>query len=265
MNATKKMEVPKFTLHVGSSIKKVIAVTSGKGGVGKSTITALLAAHMKAKGFRVGVMDADITGPSIAKLFGVEQQLYASENGWIPLVSKTGIPFVSMNALLDEPDAPVLWRGPLLGGIIKQFWGEVEWGDLDVLFIDMPPGTGDVALTVFQSLPIAGVVLVTTPQTLVDMIVGKSIRMVQDLHLPILGLVENMAEFVCPDCGKIHRIFGQSHVEELAKKYSIDATVSLPLQPEWTAWCDSGDVEFLENSRLESFIEELAKDSFKIK
>ncbi len=265
MNPTKSAGVPKFVLHQGSTVKKVIAVTSGKGGVGKSTVTALLASHMKAKGLRVGVMDADITGPSIAKLFGVEQQLFASENGWVPLVSKTGIPFVSMNALLEEPDAPVLWRGPLLGGIIKQFWGEVEWGNLDVLFLDMPPGTGDVALTVFQSLPVAGVVLVTTPQSLVDMIVGKSIRMVQDLHLPILGLVENMAAFLCPDCGTSHRIFGPSHVEELAKKYSISATVTLPLQPEWTAWCDSGDVEFLDIPQVEAFVEQLIEGFYENK
>ena len=263
MSALKNPGVPKFKLSEGSIIHAVIAVTSGKGGVGKSMVTALLAAEMKAKGYRVGVMDADITGPSMAQLFGVDQQLYANEKGWMPLISKTGMPFVSMNALLEQNDAPVLWRGPLLGGIIRQFWGEVDWGELDVLFLDMPPGTGDVALTVFQSLPVTGVVLVTTPPTLVDMIVGKSIRMVQDLHFPIFGLVENMSEFKCPYCGHSHALFGESHVNELANRYGIETTASLPLTPEWAAASDRGEAEFIEAPQLELLLQQIIEHCIK--
>ena len=200
-----------------SRIKKVIAVVSGKGGVGKSTVTSLLACAMKRRGKNVAVLDADITGPSIPKAFGIHEKAMGNETGIFPAMSKSGIEVMSVNLLLDNDTDPVLWRGPILGGTVKQFWTDVIWNDVDFMFIDMPPGTGDVPLTVFQSIPVDGIVIVTTPQELVSMIVGKAVKMAKMMNVPIVGLVENMACFKCPDCGKEHFIFGKSRLEAAAR------------------------------------------------
>ena len=236
--------------HELSHIKKIIGVVSGKGGVGKSLITSILAVMMNNKGYKTAILDADITGPSIPKAFGIEEHPKQDGDAFLPVKSKTGISVMSVNLLLDNPGDPVIWRGPVIAGAVKQFWTEVIWGDIDYMFIDMPPGTGDVALTVFQSIPIDGIVIVTSPQQLVSMIVEKAVNMAKAMDIPILGLVENMSYVKCPDCGKEIKIFGESHLDEVAKKFGVAVTDSLPMAPVIATACDQGMAEFLEGKYL---------------
>ena len=236
--------------HELTHIKKIIGVVSGKGGVGKSLITSILAVMMNNKGYKTAIMDADITGPSIPKAFGIIDHPKQEGDAFLPVKSKTGISVMSVNLLLDNPADPVIWRGPVIAGAVKQFWTEVIWGDIDYMFIDMPPGTGDVALTVFQSIPIDGVIIVTSPQELVSMIVEKAVNMAKTMDIPILGLVENMSYVKCPDCGKEIKIFGESHLEEVAKKFGVTVTDRLPMAPVIATACDQGMAEFLEGKYL---------------
>lgn len=234
-----------------SDVKKVIGVVSGKGGVGKSLVTSLMAALMRRRGHSVAVLDADITGPSIPRAFGVKERLCASEEGIFPAVSATGVKLVSLNLMLDSETDPVVWRGPIIAGTVKQFWTDVMWEDVDFMFVDMPPGTGDVPLTVFQSLPLDGILIVTSPQELVGMIVEKAANMAAMMNVPLLGVVENMSYFVCDQCGKEHRIFGDSHVYEIAKRHGVEAVARLPIQPALAAACDNGAIEMVEAPWLE--------------
>lgn len=238
--------------HRLSRIKKVIGVVSGKGGVGKSSVTAMLAVLANRMGLVSGVLDADITGPSIPKLFGVTEKALADKNGILPVLSETGIKLISVNLLLDNPTDPVLWRGPIVGDVVKQFWKDVIWGDVDVLFLDMPPGTGDVALTTFQSIPLDGIILVTSPQELVSMIVSKAVKMAEMMNIPILGLIENLSYVECPDCGKKIAVFGESHVEEIAQQHNLNVLAKLPIDPALAAACDSGSIEGYPAAALES-------------
>ena len=240
-----------------SHVKKVIAVVSGKGGVGKSTVTSLLAVAMARSGKRTAILDADITGPSIPKAFGVRECRAAEEDGIVPALSKGGIQVMSINLLLDDETSPVLWRGPILAGAVKQFWTDVIWGDVDYMFVDMPPGTGDVPLTVFQSLPIDGVVIVTTPQELVSMIVAKAVNMARMMNVPVLGLVENYSYYQCPDCGKQVEVFGKSHLESLAKEYGLPILARLPIDPKVAELCDLGSIEEADPAALASAVEAL--------
>ena len=241
-------------LNAASSVKKVIAVASGKGGVGKSFVTTMLAASAARKGLKVGILDADITGPSIPKAFGLSGGTIQSEHGIEPVVSNGGIRIMSLNMLVEDPTDPVVWRGPVIAGAVKQFWTDVHWGDLDVMFVDMPPGTGDVPLTVFQSLPVDGVVIVSSPQKLVEMIVGKSVKMAKMMNKKVLGLVENMSYFTCPNCSEKHEIFGESQAENLAKRFDIDNVVRLPIDPNFARTIDAGAAENLVIPDFESFI-----------
>ena len=234
-----------------SRVKKVIGVVSGKGGVGKSLVTSLMGALMRRRGHSVAILDADITGPSIPRAFGVHSQLMGSEEGIYPAVSSTGIRMVSLNLMLDNETDPVVWRGPVIAGTVKQFWTDVMWGDVDFMFVDMPPGTGDVPLTVFQSLPLDGILVVTSPQELVGMIVEKAANMAEMMNIPVLGIVENMSYFKCDQCGKVHHIFGQSHVEEIAGRRGIANVARLPIDPAISAACDGGSVEMLDAAWLE--------------
>ena len=238
--------------HALSSIKKVIGVVSGKGGVGKSMTSAMLAVLLNRRGYKTGVLDADITGPSIPKLFGIHGRAHADEVGCYPVQSRTGIDVMSVNLLLEHESDPVVWRGPIIAGTVKQFWTDVCWGDVDYMFVDLPPGTGDVPLTVFQSLPVAGVVVVTSPQELVGMIVDKAVNMADMMHVPVLGIVENMAYYTCPDCGKQHAIFGESHIEAIAAKHGIPNTAKLPIDPAIAAACDAGRIEDVQGDWLSS-------------
>ena len=238
-----------------SNVKKVIAVVSGKGGVGKSTVTSMLAVSMARKGYRVGVLDADITGPSAPKAFGVTECQGASEDGLYPGMSRGGIQVMSINLLLDDPASPVVWRGPVIAGTVKQFWTDVVWGEVDYMFVDMPPGTGDVPLTVFQSLPLDGIVIVTSPQSLVSMIVEKAVNMAKLMDVNILGLVENYSYFKCPDCGKEHRIFGGDGSGALAAAHGITATAALPIDPAFASAVDSGTVESVDTSALKAVVD----------
>ena len=242
-----------------SNIKHVIGVVSGKGGVGKSLVTSLLAANMQKNGFKTAVLDADITGPSIPKAFGITNKATGSAAGIIPELSKTGIEVMSVNLLLQDETEPVVWRGPVIAGTVKQFWQDVVWNDVDFMFVDMPPGTGDVPLTVFQSLPVDGIVVVTSPQELVGMIVEKAVKMAGMMNIPVLGLVENMSGFKCPDCGKVHNIFGESHIDEIAEKYGIPVTAKIPMDPTVAAKCDAGDIEYCEENWLEPVTNVLAQ------
>ena len=226
-----------------SDVKKVIAVVSGKGGVGKSMTCALLAAAAQASGKVTAVMDADITGPSIPKMYGVRERASGSESGILPVVTKEGIQLMSMNVLLENEDEPVVWRGSLISGTVLQFWTDVIWQGVDIMFIDMPPGTGDVPLTVFQSIPIDGIVIVTTPQDLVGMIVKKAVKMAHMMNVPILGIVENMSYIKCPDCGRKISVFGESGVDALALEHGIPAVAKLPIDPELTKAADLGKIE----------------------
>ncbi len=232
-------------LNPHARVQKVIAVCSGKGGVGKSMVTALLAAAAQKAGLQAGVLDADITGPSIPKMFGVHERAQGDQSGVYPILSPSGVQLMSLNLLLENETDPVIWRGPLITGTVTQFWTEVVWDNVDILFVDMPPGTGDTTLTVFQSLPVDGIVFVTTPQELVGMIVEKAVNMARTMHLPLTALVENMSYFTCPDCGKQHDIFGKSHVQEIARKFDISTTARLPLNPAIASAADRGGVEGL--------------------
>ncbi len=242
-----------------SNIKKMYAVVSGKGGVGKSMVTSMLSTATARRGFKVGVLDADITGPSMAKEFGLEGQAKGCEYGIIPMTATNGVKVISINMLLDNPSDPVVWRGPVIAGAVKQFYTDVLWGDVDFMYVDMPPGTGDVPLTVFQSLPIDGIIVVTSPQDLVTMIVEKAVKMANLMSIPVLGIVENMSYFKCPDCGKEHKIYGESHIEEIAAKYDIKNIAKLPINPELAAQCDKGLIELFEGDYLEKFADELEK------
>ena len=241
-----------------SDIKHVIGVVSGKGGVGKSLVTSLLAANMQKKGYKTAVLDADVTGPSIPKAFGITNKATGSAAGIIPELSKTGIEVMSVNLLLQDETEPVVWRGPGIAGTVKQFWQDVVWNDVDYMFVDMPPGTGDVPLTVFQSLPVDGIVVVTSPQELVGMIVEKAVKMAGMMDIPVLAVVENMSGFRCPDCGKVHNIFGESHIDEIAEKYGIPVTAKIPMDPSVAAKCDAGDIEYCEENWLDPVVEKLA-------
>ena len=229
--------------HELSKIKKVIGIVSGKGGVGKSLVTSMLAVEMMRRGEKVGIMDADITGPSIPKAFGIKQRAESSELGLFPVESKLGVKLMSVNLLLERDTDPVIWRGPVIAGMVKQFWTDVIWGDVDYMFVDMPPGTGDVPLTVFQSLPLDGIVVVASPQELVGMIVEKAVNMAKMMNIPVLGLVENMSYFKCPDCGKEHSIFGESKIDELAERFGIDSVSKIPIDSKLAAACDKGMIE----------------------
>lgn len=241
-----------------NNIKKIIGVVSGKGGVGKSTVTSLLAINMAKKGYKVGIMDADITGPSIPKAFGITSQIVGSGELMFPQISKLGIKLISVNLLIDEPTKPVLWRGPVIGGAVKQFYTDVLWEDLDFLFIDMPPGTGDVALTVFQSIPVDDVVIISTPQDLVSMIVGKAVNMCKLMNIPMLGLVENMSYMECPCCGEKLHPFGNSKLEEIAATYNLTALDQLPIQPDTANLLDQGLIEEADTSILDITASKLA-------
>ena len=232
--------------HEMSSIKKVIGVVSGKGGVGKSLVTSMLAVTMNKKGYHTAILDADVTGPSMPKAFGIKEKATGSELGLFPVKSKTGIDIMSVNLLLENDTDPVVWRGPMIGNMVKQFWTDVIWSDVDFMFIDMPPGTGDVPLTVFQSIAVDGIIVVTSPQELVSMIVLKAVKMAEKMNIPIIGLVENMSYFKCSDCGKQHKIFGDSHIDETAEKHHLKVLAKLPVDPEITAACDKGMIEDLD-------------------
>ena len=243
--------------HDMSSIKKVIGVVSGKGGVGKSLVTSLLAVAMKRNGYNSAILDADITGPSIPKSFGINGKAVGTEEGILPIKSKTGIDIMSINLLLKNDTDPVVWRGPIIAGTVKQFWSDVIWNDVDFMLVDMPPGTGDVPLTVFQSLPVDGIIIVTSPQELVSMIVAKAVKMAEMMNIPILGLVENMSYFVCSDCGKVHNIFGESHIDEIAKEHNIPVFTKLPIDPKLTEACDKGMIESYEGDYLNNIVDAL--------
>jgi Mrp family chromosome partitioning ATPase len=237
--------------HEFSSIKKVIGVVSGKGGVGKSLVTSMLAVTMNRMGYHTAILDADITGPSIPKAFGIKEKAKGSELGLFPVKTKTGIDIMSVNLLLENDTDPVVWRGPVIGNTVKQFWTDVIWGDVDFMFIDMPPGTGDVPLTVFQSIAVDGIIVVTSPQELVSMIVSKAVKMAEMMNIPVIGLVENMSYFKCSDCGKEHKIFGNSHIEEIAEKHHLKVLAKLPIDPTIAAACDKGLIELFNGNWLE--------------
>lgn len=246
--------------HELSSIKKVIGIVSGKGGVGKSLVTSMLAVTMNRRGYNTAILDADVTGPSIPKAFGINKKAATSELGIFPIKSKTGIDIMSMNLLLENDTDPVIWRGPIIAGAVKQFWADVIWGDVDFMFIDMPPGTGDVPLTVFQSIAVDGIIIVTSPQELVSMIVSKAIKMAKMMNIPIIGLVENMAYFKCPDCDKEYKIFGDSHIEEIAGKHDVKLLARLPIDPKIAAACDKGMIELFDGNWLDNIAKILEKD-----
>lgn len=244
-------------MNKDSNVKHVIGVVSGKGGVGKSFVTASLAVQMAKAGYSVGILDADITGPSIPKMFGVHDKVIGDDRGMFPAETQEGIKIMSVNLLMDDEEAPVVWRGPVIAGAVKQFWSETVWGDVDYLFVDMPPGTGDVPLTVFQSLPVNGIVIVTSPQELVQMIVKKAFNMANMMHIPVLGLVENFSYLKCPDCGKEISLFGKSHIDEAAKEMATRVLGKLPLDPSYAEKADEGRFYEMENPYLDQAVEVL--------
>ena len=246
-------------LNPHSSVGKVIAVVSGKGGVGKSMVTSLLAVTMARRGHKTAILDADITGPSIPAVFCLHEPCYQSDFGIEPAVTNTGIEVMSINLMLEDETAPVLWRGPIIGGVVSQFWTDVHWHDVDYMFVDMPPGTGDVALTVFQSLPVDGVVVVASPQELVGMIVEKAVNMADMMHKNVIGLVENMSYYTCPDCGKTHEIFGPSRAEATARSHGIPNVARIPIDPALAARCDDGAIEEFEGSWLDGLADAIEK------
>ncbi len=256
---SEKSAIPKEALNPNSSVKKVIAVVSGKGGVGKSLVTSLLAVLFNRMGHKTAILDADITGPSIPKAFGVKGKVMQSEFGMMPVKTKMGIDLMSVNLLLKDEKDPVVWRGPIIASTVKQFWTDTVWEDIDYMFIDMPPGTGDVPLTVFQSIPVDGIVVVTSPQDLVSMIVSKALKMAQMMDIPILGIVENYSYFVCPDCNKKYSIFGESNIEKIAKEYGLDVLAKLPIEGDLSKVVDSGLVELFEGDYLNKCAEQLEK------
>jgi len=243
--------------HEMSHIKKVIGIVSGKGGVGKSLVTSLLAVLSNRNGFRTAVLDADVTGPSIPRIFGLKEKAGASDIGIFPVNTKTGIAVMSLNLLLENETDPVVWRGPVIAGVVKQFWTDVVWGDVDYLFVDMPPGTGDVTLTAFQSLPLDGILIVTSPQELVGMIVEKAVNMANLMNIPVLGLVENLSYAVCPDCGREIPVFGESRLAETAAKFGVANTARIPINPKLAAACDAGAIELFEGSWLDELFNRL--------
>ena len=244
-------------LNAASQVRKVVAVASGKGGVGKSFVTAMLAVAAARRGLNVGILDADITGPSIPKAFGLSGGTVQGEHGIEPVVTDGGIRVMSLNMLVDDPSDPVVWRGPVIAGAVKQFWTDVHWGDLDIMFVDMPPGTGDVPLTVFQSLPVDGVVIVSSPQKLVEMIVGKSVKMAQLMGKKVLGLVENMSYFTCPNCEAKHDVFGESQADALARRFAIQNVLRLPIDPGYSQAIDAGAAESLVLPEIDTFVKKL--------
>lgn len=244
-------------MNKDSNVKKVIAVVSGKGGVGKSTVTSMLAVAASRMGLKCAVLDADITGPSVPKAFGIHQRATGSEAGIDPVVSRSGIKLMSINLLLENEDDPVVWRGPVITGVVQQFWQDVKWGEVDCMFVDMPPGTGDVPLTVFQSLPVDGIVVVTTPQDLVTMIVKKAHKMAQMMNVPVLGIVENMSYFKCPDCSAVHKIFGESKIDEVASQLSTQVLAKLPIDPLTAQLEDSGEIEKADTSAVDDAVKKI--------
>lgn len=237
-----------------SNIKKVIGIVSGKGGVGKSLVTCMLASKCAAAGLKVGVLDADVTGPSVPKSFGISSRAMQDNECLLPTVTDNGVKIMSINLLLDDVNSPVVWRGPVISGVIEQFWSDVRWGELDYLFVDMPPGTGDVALTVFQSLPVDGIVIVSTPQDLVKMIVNKAYNMAKMMNIPVLGLVENMSYYTCPDCGKRINIFGESQIDETAKELGVPVIAKLPINPQINQLVDQGKIAMADCCELDEFV-----------
>lgn len=246
-------------LHEMSCVRKVIAVVSGKGGVGKSMVSSMLATAFQRKEYRTAILDADVTGPSIPKAFGLKEHAVGDETSIYPVPSKTGIQVMSVNLLLENETDPVIWRGPVIAGTVKQFWTDVVWSDVDYMFVDMPPGTGDVPLTVFQSLPVDGIVIVTSPQELVSMIVSKAVKMADMMNIPVLGIIENMSYVQCPDCDKKIYIFGESHVEEVANTYGIPVLGKLPMDAKVAAAADAGKIEELEGELLPEAVEAIAQ------
>lgn len=246
-------------LNKFSSVKKVIGVISGKGGVGKSLVTSTLAVTMNRRGYKTAILDADITGPSIPQAFGVHERAKGTDDGIIPAVTETGIDIMSINLLLKNETDPVLWRGGLIAGAVKQFWTDVIWENEDYMFVDMPPGTGDVALTVFQSLPVDGIVIVTSPQDLVSMIVSKAVNMAKMMNIPILGIVENMSYFMCPECGKKHSIYGKSKIDKIAEEYGTKVLAKLPIDPDFATAVDNGAVEMFEGDYMSDACDEIEK------
>jgi Mrp family chromosome partitioning ATPase len=238
--------------HALSNIKKVIGVISGKGGVGKSLVTSLLAVAMRRKGYNTAILDADVTGPSIPKVFGVKAKAEGNDLGLFPVKTRTGIDLMSINLLLPNDTDPVVWRGPVIAGAVKQFWTDVIWSDVDYMFIDLPPGTGDVPLTVFQSIAVDGLIIVTSPQELVSMIVTKAVKMAKLMNIPILGLVENMSYFHCPDNGRDYKIFGESHIETIAAEHDLKVLAKIPIDPQIAEACDEGHIEFYDGNWLEA-------------
>lgn len=243
--------IAKEPMNKASNVKKVIGVVSGKGGVGKSFVTSSLACAMNKAGYKVGIMDADITGPSIPKMYGIHEQALGNEEGMLPCVAKDGTKIMSVNLLLEKEDTPVIWRGPIIAGVVTQFWTDVMWGDVDYLFVDMPPGTGDVPLTVFQSLPVDGVVIVTSPQDLVSMIVKKAYHMAKDMDIPVLGIVENFSYLKCPDCGRKIEVFGKSRIGEIAKELDIPVLGRIPIDPKLTEAVDGEAFDQVKNVYLD--------------
>ena len=258
-NCSSRQEDFRKPLHEGASVKKVIAVVSGKGGVGKSLVTSLLAAEMQRRGYHAAVLDADITGPSIPKSFGVTEHATGTADYLLPSYTHTGLQIMSINLILENETEPVVWRGPVIAGAVTQFWTDVLWDDVDYMFVDMPPGTGDVPLTVFQSLPVDGIIIVTTPQDLVGMIVAKAVNMANLMHIPVLGIVENMSYFQCPDCGKQHAIFGESKVEAIAAEFGIGHTARLPMDPVVSAMVDAGEVEAVSGQHIAALVDFIEK------
>lgn len=244
-------------LHELSKVKKVIGVVSGKGGVGKSLVTSMLAVHMAKEGYKTAILDADVTGPSIPKAFGITTKAETNAIGLLPVTSRTGIDIMSLNLLLENDTDPVVWRGPIIAGAVKQFWTDVIWNDIDYMFIDMPPGTGDVPLTVFQSIPVDGIIIVTSPQELVSMIVAKAVKMAKMMKIPILGIVENMSYLNCPDCDKKIQVFGESHIEEIAKEHDIKVFAKLPIDPKIAVACDAGKIEEIKDPYLTKIVSAL--------
>ncbi len=242
-----------------SNIKKVIGVVSGKGGVGKSLVTAMLAVSMQRRGLKTALLDADITGPSAPKLFGLKVKAESDSNGIYPAETKSGIKVMSLNLLLENENDPVIWRGPVIAGAVKQFWTDVIWNDVDYMFVDMPPGTGDVPLTVFQSLPVDGIIVVTSPQELVSMIVAKAVKMAKLMNIPIIGVIENYSYLVCPDCGKRINVFGDSHIEEITDKENIDLIAKIPIDPNLALQCDKGLIELFEGDWMENACNKIEK------
>lgn len=259
-NCESRQQDMRTPLNEMSSVKKVIAVVSGKGGVGKSFVTSMLAVTAQSMGYQTAVLDADITGPSIPQAFGIHGNAEGSDEGIYPIESKQGTRVMSINLLLEKEDQPVVWRGPVISGVINQFWQEVVWGDVDFMFVDMPPGTGDVPLTVFQSLPVDGIIVVTTPQDLVTLIVKKAVNMAKLMNVPILGIVENMSYFECPDCGKRHSVFGESKLKEAAGEMGIPVLAQLPIDPKNANLVDKGAIELCEAEQFADIIKDLAAD-----